>query len=288
MLTWPLVLCVLGVFSLSLSFVLISIKAIERDLKKMKFSSLFIFVLFAVAFVSASCSSQRITAWQPSPVNPEIKPFSTEELVVVPQVVMADYISQPVEFISMAVNISADFTLEEKYLVRAKTDKLFYKRDELFIDFGQIAENSFVFPLPDARVLSLYGKRHGRNHTGYDLKTFANDTIRAAFDGIVRIAGKSRGYGNVVVIRHYNGLETVYGHNSRFLVKAGDRVTAGTPISLEGRTGRATTEHLHFETRINGQPFDPSLIIDFTTQKLYNKSLVFTPDNKGKIRIDQV
>lgn len=73
--------------SLSLSFVLISIKAIERDLKKMKFSSLFIFALFAVAFVSASCSSQRITAWQPSPVNPEIKPFSTEELVVVPQVV---------------------------------------------------------------------------------------------------------------------------------------------------------------------------------------------------------
>lgn len=68
---------------------------------------------------------------------------------------MADYISQPVEFISMAVNISADFTLEEKYLVRAKTDKLFYKRDELFIDFGQIAENSFVFPLPDARFCLL-------------------------------------------------------------------------------------------------------------------------------------
>lgn len=257
------------------------------DIEKIKFSSLY-FALFSLAILSASCSSQRTTAWQPVLLSPEIKPFSTEELVNIPQIVLADYISEPVEFVSTAVNISDDFTSEEKYSVQAKTDRLFYKREELFIDFGQIAEEAFVFPLPDARVISPYGKRRSRNHSGYDLKTFANDTIRAAFDGIVRIAGKSRGYGNVIVIRHYNGLETVYGHNSRFLVKAGDKVTAGMPISLEGRTGRATTEHLHFETRINGQPFDPSLIIDFATQKLHNKCLVFTPDDKGKIRIDQV
>ena len=89
------------------------------------------------------------------------------------------------------------------------------------------------------------------------------------------------------MIRHYNGLETVYGHSSKLLVKAGDKVKAGDPLSLEGRTGRATTEHLHFETRINGQPFDPNLIIDFAGQKLQNKCLVFTPDEKGKIHIDK-
>ena len=105
---------------------------------------------------------------------------------------------------------------------------------------------------------------------------------------MVRIAGRAKGYGNVVVIRHYNGLETVYGHHARLLVKAGDKVKAGMAIGLEGRTGRATTDHLHFETRINGQPFDPSLIIDFHTQKLLNTCLVFTPGPDGKIKIDQV
>lgn len=253
----------------------------------MNFSNLLKFTLFLFVFFLFSCSSQLTTIRQ-APLPREIQPFSTEDLMTISPVVLADYIAQPVEFLTPALEISNDFTLEEKYLVRAKTEKLFNKREELFIDFGQIAENSFVFPLPGARILSSYGKRHGRMHTGMDLKTFANDTIRAAFDGIVRIAGRSRGYGNVVVIRHYNGLETVYGHNSRFLVKAGDKVSAGAPISLEGRTGRATTEHLHFETRVNGQPFDPALIIDFKAQTLYNRCLVFTPAPNGKIRIDQV
>lgn len=238
-------------------------------------------------FVSLSCSVQTPFTSVISPIDTEIS-IPSDGILTIPELAFSDYLSKPAEFYTPQIEISEQFVGEEKYLVRAKTEKLFEKRTELWIDLSQLDNASFAFPLPGARVISPYGTRRGRNHTGIDLKTFPQDTIRAAFDGIVRIAGYSKGYGNVVVIRHYNGLETVYGHNSSFLVKAGQKVTAGTPISLEGRTGRATTEHLHFETRINGQYFDPNLIIDFTTGKLQNKCIVFTPTEKGKIRIEQV
>ena len=102
------------------------------------------------------------------------------------------------------------------------------------------------------------------------------------------MSGWSRGYGNVIVIRHYNGLETVYAHNSKHLVHSGDRVTAGMPISLTGETGRATTDHVHFEIRVNGKPVDPALVINFENQALHHKCLVFSPDEKGKIRVESV
>jgi len=94
----------------------------------------------------------------------------------------------------------------------------------------------------------------------------------SAFDGIVRLAKPYYAYGNVIVVRHYNGLETVYSHNSKNLVKPGDYVKAGQPIALTGRTGRATTEHLHFEVRVNGQHFNPNLVFDLQERKL-NRTL---------------
>ena len=113
------------------------------------------------------------------------------------------------------------------------------------------------YPLPGAKVISPYGRRGGRGHSGVDLKTKPDDEIRAAFDGEVVFSAKYAGYGNLVRILHGNGLETYYSHNSKNLVKVGDRVKAGDVIALTGRTGRATTEHLHFETRINGRAYDP-------------------------------
>lgn len=83
-------------------------------------------------------------------------------------------------------------------------------------------------------------------------------------------------YGNVVVIRHYNGLETVYSHNSKNFVKPGDVVKAGDPVGLTGRTGRATTEHLHFEVRINGQHFNPNLVFNMHQHRLHHKYLICT------------
>ena len=120
----------------------------------------------------------------------------------------------------------------------------------------------WCYPLAGAKVISPYGRRGGRIHSGVDLKTKPDDDIRAAFDGEVVFSAKYSGYGNLIRIQHSNGLETYYSHNSKNLVKVGDRVKAGDVIALTGRTGRATTEHLHFETRINGKAYDPSRFFD--------------------------
>ena len=126
----------------------------------------------------------------------------------------------------------------------------------------------WCYPLPGAKVISPYGARGGRSHSGTDLKTKPNDNILAAFDGEVVFSGNYYGYGNLVRIKHANGLETYYSHNSKNLVKQGDRVKAGDVIALTGRTGRATTEHLHFETRINGQHVNSNRFFDHTTHQL--------------------
>ena len=126
----------------------------------------------------------------------------------------------------------------------------------------------WCYPLPGAKVISPYGARGGRSHSGTDLKTKPNDNILAAFDGEVVFSGNYYGYGNLIRIKHDNGLETYYSHNSKNLVKQGDHVKAGDVIALTGRTGRATTEHLHFETRINGQHVNSARFFDHTTHQL--------------------
>lgn len=126
---------------------------------------------------------------------------------------------------------------------------------------------SFVYPVgidSIARVTSKYGPRRRRMHKGIDLKVLKGDTIRAAFDGKIRIKSfEGRGYGHYVVIRHPNGLETVYGHLSKVLVDENQIVRAGETIGLGGNTGRSTGSHLHFETRFLGQAINPAEIIDF-------------------------
>lgn len=127
------------------------------------------------------------------------------------------------------------------------------------------AEHPFCPPIT-GKVYSGYKFRRTREHNGIDVPLNMNDTIRAAFNGIVRYTGSSSqtgGYGNLVVIRHSNGLETYYGHLSKRLVKTGEVVKAGEIIGLGGNTGRSTGPHLHFETRYMGQSFDPARIVDF-------------------------
>lgn len=198
------------------------------------------------------------------------------------------YSIRPAEFYTPPLQIKDSFTNIEKCMVGLKDETLFKGRPEIILNFEKTPNNSYSFPLPGARVLSVYGKRNGRPHTGIDLKINRRDTIISTFDGIVRMVGWARGYGNVIVIRHYNGLETVYAHNSKHLVKSGDKVNAGTPIAITGATGRATTDHLHYEIRINGSPINPNIIIDFTTQQIRNQRIVFTPGRKGKINIETV
>lgn len=211
-----------------------------------------------------------------------------DPLIPIPEIDLSFFKTEPVKFITQKTNITETFTSFEKNQVRVKDEKLFAKYKDLIINFDQLSEEEFTFPLPGARVISPYGTRRGRSHTGIDIKTFANDSVRAAFDGIVRVSNRGRGYGNVIVVRHYNGLETVYSHNSKNLVSSGDRVTSGTAIALMGRTGRATTEHVHFETRINGEHFDPNIIIDFEHQTLKHKRMVFTPGEKGSVSVNSI
>ncbi|MDR0605944.1 MAG: peptidoglycan DD-metalloendopeptidase family protein [Bacteroidales bacterium] len=136
-------------------------------------------------------------------------------------------------------------------------------------------ENVFVFPcINKTYICSFYGMRSGRMHTGMDIKQNLGDSIVAVWDGIVRMSQKNYyAYGGTVVIRHANGLETLYAHLSDIIVKENQAVKAGELIGLAGRTGRATTEHLHFETRFLYEHFNPQTIIDFNTFSLRSDTL---------------
>ena len=127
----------------------------------------------------------------------------------------------------------------------------------------------FCMPTPSRQLTSHYGYRPAfkRVHKGLDIKVLTGDTIVAAFDGKVRVVRyDAGGYGNYVVIRHNNGLETIYGHLSKQLVESDQMVKAGEPIGLGGNTGRSFGSHLHFETRIAGEPIDPELLFNFPMQ----------------------
>lgn len=142
-------------------------------------------------------------------------------------------------------------------------DKLPFRTTIALVD----SASNFTCPYIRA-VYSKFGYRHGRRHQGVDLPLKKGDPVKAAFDGRVRVSMYSKGYGNLVVIRHENGLETYYGHLSRRDVEPGDWVRSGDVIGLGGSTGRSTGPHLHFETRYNGYAFDPQWLADFETGEL--------------------
>lgn len=119
-----------------------------------------------------------------------------------------------------------------------------------------------------------FGPRRGRRHQGVDIPLKTGDPVYATFTGKVRMSKYLGGYGNVVVIRHENGIETFHGHLSKRMVEAGDWVNAGDVIGLGGSTGRSTGPHLHFETRYQGFAFDPQWLIDFKTGDLRHRLFV--------------
>ena len=127
--------------------------------------------------------------------------------------------------------------------------------------------STFVCP-NQTKVFSRFGFRHGRRHQGVDLPLKTGTPVVAAFDGRVRVSTYNKGYGNLIVIRHENGLETYYGHLSKREVEVGDWVRAGDQIGLGGSTGRSTGPHLHFETRYQGYAFDPEWIADYEKGEL--------------------
>lgn len=132
-------------------------------------------------------------------------------------------------------------------------------------------------PLDKTHVTSHFGPRWGRWHQGTDLDLETGDPIYTTFDGVVRIsAWDGRGYGRFVVVRHHNGLETLYGHMSKQLVESGDQVKAGDLLGLGGSTGRSTGPHLHYEIRFEGNQFDPRNIFDWPKQEIIGERFLLT------------
>lgn len=160
-------------------------------------------------------------------------------------------------------------------------------------DSFRIDLRNYAMPTPSTKITDIFGYRPNRRrlHQGMDIKVQTGDTIYAAFDGKVRITSyQRRGYGYYVVIRHNNGIETLYAHLSKRLVNVNQNVKAGEPIGLGGNTGRSSGSHLHFETILMGKSIDPALMFDFKNQRMAGESYMYRkPGTKyienGKVKI---
>lgn len=158
-----------------------------------------------------------------------------------------------------------ELALSSPHLVLRNDSSIISSLDTLrepSIPFNYWHLSAFCFPI-HGKVISPFGRRHRRAHTGTDIKLKLGDAVHAGFKGVVTKASKYFGYGNLVILNHGHGIETYYAHLSKCLVQVGDTVSEGTVIGLGGRTGRATTEHLHFELRLAGRPCNSQKYFDF-------------------------
>ena len=155
-----------------------------------------------------------------------------------------------------------------------------YNDTTSLILYDTLSGFNWAFPLPRTEITSPFGMRRYRWHYGTDLELDTGDPVVAVFDGIVRVTQYDRyGYGHYIVLRHYNGLETLYGHLSAYEVKVGDIVNAGDVIGRGGSTGRSSGPHLHFEVRYQGNALNPIELYDFETAVLKRDTLLITPES---------
>lgn len=169
--------------------------------------------------------------------------------------------------------------------IRYKAPALPDKNDTVTIVLKGEGDEAYVHPYK-GKIISQFRTKRRRNHTGTDVKLNPRDSVYCAFDGKVRLARTYSGYGKLVLVRHNNGLETLYGHLSKINVEENQMVCAGDLIGLGGRTGRATTDHLHFETRIFGEPFDSEKYIDFDNFALKSDTL-YLINKRVEISLDK-
>ena len=167
----------------------------------------------------------------------------------------------------------------------SKNNDLSRLKDTIWLNVNDETDKEFHMPIPGS-VTSQYGIRKGRNHNGVDLSLKTGDTVYATWPGKIRYAKyNDGGFGNLVIIRHNNGLETFSAHLSKFLVFPDQDVLAGEPIGLGGSTGRSSGPHLHYEIRFYEAPINPELMIDFALKKiktpnLYVHKSIFAPGVK--------
>lgn len=190
-----------------------------------------------------------------------IQPFQTDSL----------YFSSDFSFVPAEVMYNYNWNNSN---IRYQTEILPGKTDTVTIPLIGPDDNCFETPF-QGKVISGFRTPRRKNHTGTDIKLRKGDTIACAFDGKVRLARTFSGYGLLVLVRHNNGLETIYSHLSKILVKENQTIYAGDVVGLGGRTGRATTDHLHFESRLFGIPFNSEKYIDFQNAELLADTLYY-------------
>ena len=211
----------------------------------------------ALAFVSVNVSGQDLLARQ-APIDRKLK--AVDSLALIRQI-KAEQAVYP------AYSLYPNWNNQRVHA---------YGNTVQIPDSFRIDLTGFCMPTTHTKITSKCGPRWRRMHNGLDIKVYIGDTIRAAFDGKVRMVKyERRGYGKYVVIRHDNGLETIYGHLSKQIVKEDEYVKAGDPIGLGGNTGRSTGSHLHFETRFLGEVINPEFMFDFPKQDIVADSYLF-------------
>ncbi len=214
-------------------------------------------LLATVTMVSVNLSAQDLLARQ-APIDRKLKAVDSLSLI---QQIKAEKAAYP------AYSLYPNWSNERVHAFGSSVE---------IPDSFKIDLSGFAMPTNQTKITSNFGPRWRRMHNGIDIKVYIGDTIRAAFDGKIRMVKyERRGYGKYVVIRHENGLETVYGHLSKQLVKEDEYVKAGEPIGLGGNTGRSTGSHLHFETRVLGQAINPAFLFDFEKQDIVADSYMF-------------
>ena len=216
-----------------------------------------------LAVTSTTANAQDLLARQ-APVDRKMAAVDT---------IMLRNITMREELESPSADLYANW--DNKYALRATELPETYKIDL----------RHFTMPTTSRVITSNFGSRWGRQHKGLDIKVYIGDTIRAAFSGKVRIVRyEAGGYGKYIVIRHNNGLETIYGHLSKQLVEENQEVRSGEVIGLGGNTGRSTGSHLHFETRLCGVALNPALMFAFRAQDVTGDYYAFnkeTYDNES-------
>ena len=230
-------------------------------------------VLWGVVFFFISMNP---TQAQTSPENMET--LTAERVKTGLETAVVDSLMAHFETLEEEVN-PADDIYDESW----NTEYVKAYKDITVPDSFRINVSEFVLPISGVqRVTSPYGPRRRSFHYGTDLKLQIGDTVHAAFDGKIRVKRyERRGYGYYLVLRHPNGLETVYGHLSEFLVEQDEWVKAGQAIGLGGTTGRSTGPHLHFEFRFLGTAINPAEIIDFQEWAIKDDEYLFVKAKSG-------
>ena len=184
---------------------------------------------------------------------------------------------QAADSVAMVLMLEVEDEIDNLYKSWDNTSTHCYSRADV-PDSLEIDLRGFSMPTTSRKVTSGFGyrPRFRRMHKGIDVKVQTGDTIYAAFDGKVRIVRyERRGYGKYIVLRHENGLETIYAHLSKYLCDVNEDVKAGQPIGLGGNTGRSFGSHLHFETRVMGEAINPAFLFDFANQDVTGDTYMF-------------